>query len=249
MRLGAAVHSVRAVDEPSIERVARWARERAAPLHVHLSEQPAENEECVKATGLTPAALLERAGALGSGTTAVHATHLSEEDIVRLGSSRTSVCVCPTTERDLADGIGPSRRLAEAGSPLCLGTDSHAVVDLFEEARALELDERLATLKRGQHSPGELLEAATIGGMGALGWEAGRLEAGMLADFIAVDLASVRTAGADPQQVVFAASAADVTDVVVGGRQIVRDRRHVDVDVAEALRAALSSRAGSPPGK
>jgi formiminoglutamate deiminase len=247
MRLGAAVHSVRAVDEASIGRIARWARERQAPLHVHVSEQPAENEECLKATGLTPTALLERAGALGPRTTAVHATHLIDEDIARLGASRTSICLCPTTERDLADGIGPSRRLAEAGSPLCLGSDSHAVIDLFEEARAVELDERLATLVRGRHTPLDLIEAATVSGMNALGWEAGRLEVGMLADFIAVDMSSVRTAGAHPGQAVFAASAADVTDVVVGGRQVVREGRHVELDVAELLRLSIS-RAGSPPG-
>ena len=241
MRLGAAIHSVRALDERSIAVVARWARDRGAPLHYHLSEQPAENEKCLEATGLTPARLLERAGALGNRATAVHATHASFDDIRLLGSTATFVCFCPTTERALADGIGPARLLAAAGSPLCLGSDSHAVIDLFEEARAVELDERLASGKRGHHQPPALVEAATVDGMRALGWEAGRLEPGMLADFIAVDLASVRTAGTSPEQLVFAAGAADVTDVVVGGKVIVADRRHLELgDVGTLLQRAIA---------
>ena len=85
------------------------------PLHVHLSEQPRENEECLKAYGVTPTRLLHDEGLLGPGTTVVHATHLTDEDIELLGGSRTNVCITPTTERDLADGIGPARRLHEAG--------------------------------------------------------------------------------------------------------------------------------------
>jgi len=169
----------------------------------------------------------------------VHATHLTDGDVKTLGSTGTGVCLCPTTERDLADGIGPARALADAGSPLSLGSDSHAVIDLFEEARAVELDERLATQRRGWFSPGELLAAAT--NHGALGWrDAGALVPGHRADLVAVRLDSVRTAGADPAQAVFAATAADVTHVVVDGRTIVADGRHTGLDVAAALREVLS---------
>ena len=144
-RIGAAIHSVRAVDPAAAAEVAAWARERAAPLHAHLSEQPAENEACLSAHGMTPAALLAEAGAVDERFTAIHATHLAEADFGRLGEARASICLCPTTERDLADGVGPARRLAEAGAALCLGSDSNAVIDLFEEARAVEMDERLAS--------------------------------------------------------------------------------------------------------
>ena len=137
-RVGAAVHSVRAVPAGQLPVVADWAAERAAPLHLHLSEQPAENEACRAAYGRTPTALLADAGLLGPRTTAVHATHLTGADVRLLGGSGTGVCFCPTTERDLADGIGPAPELAAAGSPLSLGSDSHAVIDPFEEARALE---------------------------------------------------------------------------------------------------------------
>ena len=139
--------------------------------------------------------------------------------------------MCPTTERDLADGVGPARDLAMAGSTLCVGSDSHAVVDLFEEARGIELDERLVSYRRGIHTPEALLGAATSAGHRALGWpDAGRLAPGALADFVTVGLDSPRLAGTTADSVVaslvFAASAADVTDVVVGGRRVVVAGRH-----------------------
>jgi formiminoglutamate deiminase len=247
VKVGAAIHSVRAVDEASMSVVAEWAARRQAPLHVHVSEQPAENQDCLAATGLTPSALLERAGALGPRTTAVHATHLAARDIGLLGAARTSVCLCPTTERDLADGVGPAAALAGAGSPLCLGSDSQAVIDLFEEARAVELDQRLVSGRRGHHRPEDLLHAMTAGGAAALGWDAGRLEPGLLADFVAVDLDSVRLAGwqdADlVAQAVYAATAAEVTDVVVGGRQVVAEGRHLSEPNPGALLDAAVRRA------
>jgi formiminoglutamate deiminase len=246
LRVAAGIHSVRAVDPAAMATVAAWAADRDAPLHLHLSEQRAENEACLAATGRTPAALASSAGVLGPRTTAVHATHLTGDDLARLGATGTTVCLCPTTERDLADGVGPARALADAGSPLCLGSDSHAVIDLFEEARAVELDERLASERRGHHRPADLLAAVTAAGMDALGWDAGRLEPGRLADLVTVGLGSVRLAGTRPadavDQVVFAATAADVISVVAGGRQVVRDGRHLLVgDVGAALGRAIAA--------
>jgi cytosine/adenosine deaminase-related metal-dependent hydrolase len=120
-----------------------------APLHVHLSEQRAENEACLARYRRTPAQLLDKAGALGPQTTVVHATHLTDADVTKLGGPRVYVCMCPTTERDLADGIGPARELADQGATLTLGTDSHAMIDMFEEARAVELNERLRSESAG----------------------------------------------------------------------------------------------------
>lgn len=218
-RIGAAIHSVRAVPADQLRTVAGWASSNDAPLHVHLSEQPAENDACLTAHGRTPTALLAEHGVLGPRTVAVHATHLTADDIAILGDSRTGVCACPTTERDLADGVGPFRALLDAGSPLSLGSDSHAVIDLFEEARAVELDARLVTGRRGHFSIGELLSAATDAGHAALGWpEAGRIEVGAIADLVTVDLTTPRTRGVDPAQVVFAATSADVRHVVNAGR-------------------------------
>jgi cytosine/adenosine deaminase-related metal-dependent hydrolase len=245
-RIGAAVHSVRAVDPPAIAAVAGWAAERGAPLHVHVSEQPAENEASLARYGGTPTEVLDRAGALGSRTTAVHGTHLTAADRALLAARGCSVCFCPTTERDLADGIGPAAALRSAGVPLCLGSDSNAVVDLFEEARAVELDERLASGIRGRFTGGQLLGAATEAGMRALGWQAGRIEPGRLADLTTVRLDSVRLAGTRPEHaidaVVFAATGADVTHTVVGGEIVVADGRHQRLgDVAAMLRTALTA--------
>jgi formiminoglutamate deiminase len=241
-RTAAAVHSVRAVPAQQIPVVVDWADAHEAPLHVHLSEQRAENRACLFHHHRTPTELLADTGALGSRTTVVHATHLTDSDRTELGDTETGVCFCPTTERDLADGFGPARALVDAGSPLSLGSDSHAVIDLFEEARAVELDERLHTERRGHFSPAELLRAATATGHVALGWtDAGTIAVGARADLVTVRLDSVRTAGVEPAGAVFAASAADVTFVLVDGRVVVSDGQHASVDVPAALAAAIGS--------
>jgi formiminoglutamate deiminase len=212
-RVGAAIHSVRAVPRDQLGTVAKWAQGKGVPLHVHLSEQVAENDACEAAYGITPTQLLADEGVLGPMTTAVHATHLTEADVRLLGESGTFVCFCPTTERDLADGIGPSRFLHDAGARLTLGSDSHAVIDLFEEMRAVEMHERLATQERGHWSAAELLAAATYDGHESLGFgDAGRVEVGQRADLVTVDLDSWRTrgTGASAETLVFAASGTDV---------------------------------------
>jgi formiminoglutamate deiminase len=219
--IGAAIHSVRAVDPLSMRVVASWARRRGAPLHIHLAEQPAEVDECIEFEGCTPAELLEREEILGPELTAIHAIHVSEPDVRLLGSHRVRICASPTTERDLGDRVGPVRSLAEAGSPLCLGSDSNSVIDILEEARALELDQRRATGRRVIHSPEALLEAATAGGMRSLGWDAGELKPGMLADFVTVAPPRTDWRGLGVGFLIFCCSARDVTHVVVGGRTLV----------------------------
>ncbi|HEY3479206.1 MAG TPA: formimidoylglutamate deiminase [Streptomyces sp.] len=244
--IGAALHSVRAFSDR--DGLAAFAeRTQSVPTHIHLSEQPAENMASLAVYGRTPARVLADSGFWRANTTAVHATHLTGEDISLLSGARSTVCMCPTTERDLADGIGPAPQLAAAGSPLSLGSDSHAVIDLFEEARAMELDERLRTRTRGHWTAAALLRAATEDGHACLGRpDAGRLEPGALADFTTIALDSVRTAGALPrlgaETAVFAATGADVRHTVVAGRQIVRDGHHQLVDdVPGALAAAIDA--------
>jgi formiminoglutamate deiminase len=244
-RVGGAVHSVRAVPRPAIAAVAEFCRSRGMPVHAHVSEQPAENELCTEAYGLTPTGLLADAGAIDTMFTAVHATHLTDGDVRLLGSGAVSVCCCPTTERDLADGVGPFRELVDSGVTLTVGSDSHAVIDLFDEARSIELHQRLVTGERGHHSAAGLLDSVTAAGHRSLGWaDSGRIAVGALADFATVDTRSVRMAGvADAELlsgVVFAAAAADVTDVVVGGRMIVRDRRHASIDVPAELAVTVT---------
>ena len=195
--IGAAIHSVRAVPREQLPTVAQALPD--APLHVHVSEQPPENEACLAATGLTPVAVLAEAGVWTPRTTAVHATHLTDDDVRILGGARAFVCFCPTTEADLADGIGPSVALRDAGARLTLGSDGHTVIDMFAEARAVEMHERLASGRRGSWSADQLWHGATTTGYASLGFEA----AGT------VELAtSVRTAGSD--EPLWSATAADV---------------------------------------
>jgi cytosine/adenosine deaminase-related metal-dependent hydrolase len=220
------VHSVRAVPLDQLPTVVEGAGPKR-PLHVHLSEQPAENEACLKAFGRTPAELLHESGALSARTTAVHATHLTSADIELLGSTRTTACFCPTTEADLADGIGPARELADAGAPICLGSDQHVVIDPLLEARGLESGERLRSGQRGRFSPRELLGSLGEHGHASLGWPSGgRIEPGGPADLVAVRTDTAHTAGCLPEQLLLAATAADLSTVVVNGRVVARDGLH-----------------------
>jgi formiminoglutamate deiminase len=239
VRVGAAAHSVRAVPGADLGRLV--ALRPSGPLHVHLSEQPAENVAVQAFYGCTPTELLHRHGLLGPTTTAVHATHLTASDITLLGTTRTGTCICPTTERDLADGIGPARELADAGSPLSLGSDQHAVIDMFEELRGLELHERLSTGQRGRFTPAELITAATASGHTALGWPGGgRLAVGAPADLVIIDPSSVRTAGSRPAQIHYAAGTPDVRHVIIGGCRVVSDGTHRLGAAGELLAAALT---------
>jgi formiminoglutamate deiminase len=245
VRVGAAVHSVRAVPREQLpvvlSAVEAWRHGGdSVPLHVHVSEQPAENEACQGFYGLTPTGLLHADGLLGPQTTVVHATHLTRDDVSQLGRTATNACFCPTTERDLADGIGPARDLFDAGAGLALGSDQHAVLDMFEEARGLEAHERLITLQRGRFTPEQLMCAMASGGHASLGRpHAGRLVTGAPADLVAIRMDSPRTAGSLPAQALYSATAADVHHVVVAGRTVVVDGMHVLGDVGMLLRKAI----------
>jgi len=195
--IGAAIHSVRAVPREQLAIVATALPN--APLHVHVSEQPAENEACLAETGMTPVALLAEAGVWTARTTAVHATHLTDDDIRTLGDAGSYACFCPTTEADLADGIGPGVALREAGARLTLGSDGHTVIDMFAEARSVEMHERLVSGRRGAWTADQLWDAATTTGLASLGFDAGGT----------IELtSSVRTAGSD--EPLWSATAADV---------------------------------------
>lgn len=230
--VGLAPHSVRAVSPRDLRELAEgW--DGSTPLHIHLSEQPAENRACVEATGLTPTALLAEAGLLAPAVTLIHATHVTPGDIDIIGTAGSGVCYCATTERDLGDGLGPAAELARAGVSLSLGSDSHAVIDIFEEARGMEMHQRLRTGRRGLLEPVSLLASATGEGSHALGFSGGALVEGRAADFSVVDADSPRLTGLNPLQVdslVFAATAADITDTFVAGERIVTNRRHEQWD-------------------
>jgi len=201
-RIAAAIHSVRAVDPESMRVVATYARERRMPLHIHLAEQAAEVEACLAVEGVTPTELLQR-------------------EISLLGENEVSICACSTTERDLGDRVGPLRALEAAGCDLAVGSDSNAVVDMLEEARGLELDQRRATGRRVLHQPEDLLRASTVNGMRTLGWESGELRTGMLADFVTLDAPRDLWREMSPSYLIYGFSGRDVTNVVVGGETVV----------------------------
>jgi formiminoglutamate deiminase len=225
-RIGAAIHSVRAVHPDDLAWVVSDTG--SLPLHVHLSEQAGENEAAQAAYGLSPTELLQRAGVLGSLTTAVHAIHLSPEDRRILCDSGTTVCACPTTEADLGDGIGPFSELAREGVPLVVGTDQHVRIDPFEEVRRLEMDQRLNTGIRGHFDAGQLVEMLSENGYRSIGWdEGGKIAQGSWCDLVAVRTDTIRTSGIEPSAVLWAAAPGDVSEVVVGGRTIVRQGVHL----------------------
>ncbi|HUL61283.1 MAG TPA: formimidoylglutamate deiminase [Anaeromyxobacteraceae bacterium] len=233
--VGLAPHSVRACPAEWIAALAAEAGRRRIPLHVHAAEQPAEIEACREEHGTTPVGLLEQLGALSERTTAIHAIHLDDADVRALGRARVTVCACPTTERDLGDGIVPADRLAAHGVRLALGTDSNVQIDPMEDARALEQHLRLQHLERAvlDDPPGSLaprlLAAATSGGMAALGLPGGRLAPGEPADLVAIALDDFSIAGAAPEHlaaaVVFSLARTAVRHVLVAGEAAVLDGR------------------------
>lgn len=239
--VGAAAHSVRACNLDEARVIAQWTRNAgpARPLHVHLSEQPAENEACMTATGMTPAGLLAQADFWGPNAVAVHATHLSDEDVRILGESHAFAAICPTTEADLADGIPRAADLSDAGVRLCVGSDENVSIDPFEEIRRLDGNQRLVSGRRDTFDPAGLMAMMVRDGQSASGWsDAGDLRVGGLADFVVVDTSRVALAGVRPDSVPMVASAADVTDTFVAGRRVVADGRLVadaGADPTEAI--------------
>jgi formimidoylglutamate deiminase len=236
--LGVAPHSLRAVTLEDFSAINRHGRDHGLPVHVHLSEQRAENSDCRAESGSTPIALLARSGQLHPGLTAIHAVHVRPEEVRALAAADVSVCACPTTERNLGDGLAPTDEFIAAGLNLALGSDSQIQIDPLEDARELDYHVRLAREERAvlvPSRPGDpdglarrLWHAATAGGARALGTSAGTLAPGRPADFFTVDLRDPSIAGSAGSlaALVFALERTAIRHVVVGGRPIVRDGRH-----------------------
>ena len=237
VRVGVAPHSLRAVPLHELKQIAAWTRQRKLPMHMHVAEQIAENEACLREYGLPPAALLGREGLLGSDFTAVHAIHITAEEMGLLARSGTTVCSCPTTERNLGDGVIVADQVMGQGIRIALGSDSQAQIDPLEDARQLEYHLRLDRQQRaildqigGQNLASRLFDCATVNGARALGLPTGELTGGALADFFTVDLDDVSIAGHSGEDLlplaVFSLNRSAVRDVMVNGRWVVRDGRH-----------------------
>lgn len=219
--LGAAIHSVRAVPLPAIARIVAGLPA-DVPLHLHVAEQPRETAAFLAAHGETPAAALDRLGVLSPRTTLVHGTHLSADDVARVGAAGATVAFCPTTEADLGDGVGPARALADAGARIALGSDGQSVIDPLLEIRGLEAWERLSSGRRGRFTPAELLAAGTTNGAHSLGLAPNTFAVGDPADFVELALDSPRTSGSAPEQLILTATASDVRATVVVGSEVFR---------------------------
>lgn len=237
VRFGVAPHSIRAVPLDELRKIVSWARTHALPVHMHVAEQTRENLECRQEYGLTPVELLAREGLLHERFVAVHAIHLNSHEMSALADTKSIVCSCPTTERNLGDGIVPVDALMKLGVRHAFGSDSQAQIDPLEDARELDYHLRLTRQQRavldqidGQPIAHRLFECATIHGAQALGVNTGSLEHGEYADMISIDLNDISIAGHAPETLlpllVFGANRTAIRDVIVNGQLILRDGKH-----------------------
>lgn len=232
--IGIAPHSIRAVPLDYLLGLVQYARSKALPVHMHVAEQPAEIQTCIAEYGLSPVALLNEHAILDHRFTAIHAIHVTPEEIDQLGAARSIVCACPTTERNLGDGTCPADRLTRAGVRIAVGSDSNVQIDLLEDTRELEYHLRLKRLERVVLDPdrlaAHLLACATESGAASLAAPGGKLEVGRPADFFTVDLNDPSIAGADAgslaANIVFSLERTAVRDVYIAGRCIVHDGHH-----------------------
>ena len=234
---GVAPHSIRAVPLRELHEIAEWTRASKLPLHMHVAEQVAENAACVREYGATPVALLAKERILAPDLTAVHGVHVSAEEIAMLAAAGTTVCSCPTTERNLGDGFVRADDMMAAGIRFALGSDSQAQIDSLEDARELEYHLRLQQQKRaildqlgGKPLAARLFECVTIHGAASLQVASGELRPGAFGDFFTVDLKDVSIAGNSAEDllpiIVFSLNRSAIRDVVVNGRVILRDQMH-----------------------
>ncbi|HEX4022179.1 MAG TPA: formimidoylglutamate deiminase [Acidobacteriaceae bacterium] len=241
--IGVAPHSVRAVPLDALTEIVGWARQHSLPVHMHVSEQSAEVAACQEEYGATPVRLLAQHKLLGSDFTAVHAIHIDADEMDLLAASGATICSCPTTERNLGDGIVLARAVMERGIPVAFGSDSQAQIDSLEDARELDYHLRLQQQQRavldqidGEEMSTRLFQCATKNGAealnssSALSQKSGMLQHGNAADFFTVDLADPSIAGSEPETllplIVFGLQRTAIADVVVGGRFVIRDHTH-----------------------
>lgn len=244
--VGIAPHSLRAVPTPFLLEAVRYARTRSWPVHMHVAEQPAEITACQAEHGLRPVELLERLAVLGGDFTAVHATHTTGAELASLAEARANICVCPTTERNLGDGIARADEWAQTGINVCFGSDSNVQIDLLEDARELEYHLRLTRLERNILEAGRLFEYATKGAARSLALPGGELAVGRPADFFTVDMNDLSLAGADAgsllTNVIFTGQRTAIREVYIGGRPVITEGCHREQERIVARFIALQDR-------
>lgn len=237
VRVGVAPHSIRAVPLDDLRELATFARHSQLPLHMHVSEQVAENTACLKEYGATPVALLAHEKLLGSDFTAVHAIHIDADETMMLAETASTICSCPTTERNLGDGILAAEQALHAGIRIALGSDSQAQIDPLEDARELDYHLRLQHRQRaildqirGEALAKKLFDCATRYGGKSLVVSTGDLAKGSLGDFFTVNLDDPSIAGYSSDDllslIVFSLNRSAICDVFVEGSPIVLDHKH-----------------------
>ena len=254
--MGVAPHSIRAVTLDSLKLISAWAEERQAPIHMHIAEQAAEIAACEREYGLSPIRLLAQHGLLSDRLTLVHAIHTSPDEVAALAKANVTICSCPTTERNLGDGIIDAEKAIEQGILFSFGSDSQATINLLEDARELDYHLRLKRQRRvlldgidGEDMAARLFRYATMGGAQSLRMNTGVLEPGRPADFFSVDLQDVSIAGVAPEEllpmIVFSLERTAVRDVVMNGRAVVADGRHPLADEIVSRYRQVARRARS----
>ena len=239
VRIGIALHSLRAVPEQAMREVLASAAAKICPIHIHIAEQIGEVQDCLATRGARPVEWLFEHAAVDPRWCLVHATHLTEAEILQLARSGAVAGLCPTTEANLGDGLFPLAAYQDAGGTLGIGSDSHISISPVEELRWLEYGQRLHTRHRNiaaRHegdSVGETLwRAALCGGAQVSGLPIGELREGARADLIVLDETSPLLAARDARSVLdsflFAGNTPLARDVMVGGRWQVRNFHHHD---------------------
>ncbi|CAM5227192.1 formimidoylglutamate deiminase [Rhodanobacter lindaniclasticus] len=251
LRVGIALHSLRAVPEAALREVLASELAQVGPIHIHIAEQIGEVQDCLAIRGARPVEWLFDHADVDARWCLVHATHLTEAETAQIARSGAVAGLCPTTEANLGDGLFPLAAYLDAGGALGIGSDSHISVSPVEELRWLEYGQRLQTRRRNiaarhpDDSVGETLwRAALAGGARASGLPLGALRAGARADLIVLDdnspLLAVRDEASVLDSWLFAGNTPLVRDVMRAGQWVVRDFRHHDEErIATRYRAAV----------
>lgn len=254
LSVGIGVHSLRAASSESLAQVVRRATERSSPLHLHIAEQQREVDECMAVYGKRPVEWLLEQHDVNEHWCLVHATHMQHDEVTRLASCGAVVCLCPSTEANLGDGLFPLHDFLEAGGRIAIGSDSHTSINPFEELRWLEYGQRLASQSRNvaslqePHVGRELYTRTLQGGAQASGQQIAGLQAGAKADLVALYDDDPMLVGHDEgsllDALVFSGYRLPIERVMVHGDWKVVDGDHVDRSVTRAAYAETLARIG-----
>lgn len=262
IRLGWALHSLRAVSRETVGRLDEFVAG-DAPVHIHIAEQEREVRDCLAHRGARPVEWLLDHASVDSRWCLVHATHIANEEMNGIAARGAVVGLCPTTEANLGDGLFPLGAFAGRGGRFGIGTDSHVSRSPVEELRLLDYGQRLVSQGRSvlgapPDSAGEgalsgaggwLLAHAWRDGCGALGWDAHTIEAGARADLVVLDEEHPALLGRGEEAVldswVYSGTESPVRHVMVGGRWVVRDGHHGrEEEVKEAFAKVVKRYSG-----